>query len=961
MRTLTSSQQTRLLADNRSTHLRIKVDPGTGFVDLTDLQDRDWVVSAGFGSSANSPITEAAISIRREDRNLDMSPLISSKLNANGTLLDVGNPITIETAVLGDLTTPADSDFVLMFRGEIDEVDWGSDPIQLRCRDQGGLLVDTFIELQRVYGAPGGTPIEEVMQDILDDNINTPALGSVTLFSVNGTAGTPFNPADSPGFSVIEYIQSKETVFESLRRLAAIIGYDIKYRFQQDTLDFELILFTPDRPKRAIGRLSLTGPGSDGETFVVRATTFTARTVPTLADEYLIGTTATETARNIVVMFSTTGSESGNAGAYQDAVTTDVLIEWGVVGTAGNTITFTEALDGTADGAGTLGGTQLGSVGASVPDFTFTSDQYYELGRVKISRQDIRNVIQLTYQDPIDENRKVSVLRFDAASISKFGRRYMEIVEESNSQIDTSAEASAMALAALEDLSEPDVEQSATLPYFWPVEDQTDLYRFTANGSHYDTDQDLAVVSFSHDLSRDSAKTTIELRGKPSGGLQRWLSIEGRPGIGPNQDLFNNDAAQGVVVSVGMASINITYTNPKRMLPPINDWAFTNIYLSLSGGFTPDDDNLVQQITTTRAELAGLQPGTNYFIIIEIVDNQGNVASQSSEFAATTQRSAPFHEDLETRRADNMISNGEFGAATFDVSTTPPDQWEPDANVVWSVDALASSDNNSGGRSVQILRGAVPALGNVVRSLRQIDLIPWEPDILSTAEMTVKIDPVGGGAETPSLRFQSYDENKVAGGTITLGFTPTTTSFETKKADAVVGFATTRYLQAIIRMRFTDPGTATNVKFDRVALYKVQQTFRAAAVGGGLIVPAVATTINFNTPIVDVGTTFTNPNATARHDGPFGITGKVTLGGVTAGTVMTLDVFNSTTTTVLSTATITALAGQNTVSLETKSVLVKNDLIQWRITHNDAGNLALVGAEQFTVASLTYEGAAVSA
>ena len=103
--------------------------------------------------------------------------------------------------------------------------------ISVNCRDQGGLLMDTFLETQQVYGDNGGADgLEDVIQDILDDHINTPSLGSVTLFFPDGTGGTPRpqGGATDPAWQIKEYVQSKMSVMEAIRRLARMIGWEVR-------------------------------------------------------------------------------------------------------------------------------------------------------------------------------------------------------------------------------------------------------------------------------------------------------------------------------------------------------------------------------------------------------------------------------------------------------------------------------------------------------------------------------------------------------------------------------------------------------------------------------------------------------------------------------------------------------------------------------------------------------------
>jgi hypothetical protein len=115
--------------------------------------------------------------------------------------------------------------------------------------------------------------------------------------------------------------------------------------------------YVTDPQSRAIGTLTLTGQPSDSETFALHNGTFTAKTSGASTNEFNIGTTVEQTCDNIVAML-VAGSESSNIDRAERVGQT-VQITWGVSGVAGNSVVFTTALTNTtADGSGTLGGTQ---------------------------------------------------------------------------------------------------------------------------------------------------------------------------------------------------------------------------------------------------------------------------------------------------------------------------------------------------------------------------------------------------------------------------------------------------------------------------------------------------------------------------------------------------------------------------------------------------------------------------
>ncbi len=156
---------------------------------------------------------------------------------------------------------------------------------------------------------------------------------------------------------------------------------------------------------------------------------------------------------------------------------------------------------------------------------TFTASQYTMVNECSLHLGDIRNYVRVVYTD--SSGVKQTEVASDAGSITSFGRKFMQIAEEATSQIDTFAEATSMAQAAVADLAIPIMTHSVEMPLFWPV-DIGDVYTFAANGAHYDTDQKLAVFSYTHTIGPSKSGTSMTLRGKPSGGVRTWFDREAR-------------------------------------------------------------------------------------------------------------------------------------------------------------------------------------------------------------------------------------------------------------------------------------------------------------------------------------------------------------------------------------------------------------------------------------------------
>lgn len=214
----------------------------------------------------------------------------------------------------------------------------------------------------------------------------------------------------------------------------------------------------------------------------------------------------------------------------------------------------------------------------TVPDYTFGPSGYFDVTKLELEETDIRNAIIVEFRDSADLGNRKTVTRTDGPSITKYDRKPLPIIEGDASPINTTAEATTMADAALSDLKDPKADQEIVLPFFWPGE-LGDLYRFTANGVHYNTDQDWAVVNIVHDLSPGRHETRIRVRGKPAGQYLTWLGRGGTIGgpgggggsiasppypfiapLGTEADDLTWDLRFNALNGSGGGGVNLTYT-----------------------------------------------------------------------------------------------------------------------------------------------------------------------------------------------------------------------------------------------------------------------------------------------------------------------------------------------------------------------------------------------------------------
>ena len=154
---------------------------------------------------------------------------------------------------------------------------------------------------------------------------------------------------------------------------------------------------------------------------------------------------------------------------------------------------------------------------------TFTIDQF----RTKscgLNMLDIRNFIRVGYFKGEDKAAQREYVDADsAASITLYGRRWMEINEELTSNIKDSTEAQEMADAIVSDLADPKLTMSVDMPFFPNVE-LADYYTFAADDLYYSTAQAVSVVSFSHTIDAKGGFTQMNVEGVPkSRSTRAWL------------------------------------------------------------------------------------------------------------------------------------------------------------------------------------------------------------------------------------------------------------------------------------------------------------------------------------------------------------------------------------------------------------------------------------------------------
>lgn len=514
-RTLTAQETQVYAGTDMSVRMRVQIkDAGGSFVDYTTLEGENWVDEAEIDRHVDQPVATATITLRRDVFALSLSPLVqASKINnpagSFAARIDVGREVKIETAVLPLGQEAVSGDWRLEFHGEIDEYDMSADdrqaPIRLTCRDLGCRLLDRMLEKDGTAAGAAYSPsnnqlLETVCQAIVDDW----GPGGVTVNLVGA----------SPGWVLNAYTPPKQSVLDAIRDLAAMIGWDVRYRYHEASTSYRLELFQPDRSK-------------------------------------------------------------------------------------------------------------------SSPDITLAASQYFAVGRMGISRADVRNVVRVSYYKT-DGTPGTPVTASDATSISKYGRRFCEIAEASTSAINTGTEAALLAAAVLADLKDPIATTERECIFLYHAE-LGDLVRFSADGLLSDQNQDISVVGIRHVLSKDgSAKTFLTCAGKPKGAMKKWWEI-----ILASQKDYIRDVSPPAPTLTATAKIQgvtleLTANMPAGPLVDYVEW-----HLSTTNGFTPDATTLKKKTRGNAVEILGLTQGTTYYAKARIVTMRGLNSSYSSQATFT--------------------------------------------------------------------------------------------------------------------------------------------------------------------------------------------------------------------------------------------------------------------------------------------------------------------------------------
>jgi hypothetical protein len=630
-------QQTQVIASSggsRLVRLRVKVkDSGGTFRDLTTYPGIDMVSGATWRESMDDKGITSEVRLIRSQNAISLAPLfLASPLNhafnpssAFAPMLAPFREVRVEWAVIPDtVTAPGAGDWYLGFHGRIDKVSWPDGQVILECRDLSSLLQDRFLEVERVYSYAQGTAVGcRIWQPNTDYSAGEYVIP--TTAKLNGHF-YGVNAAGTSGSTEPAWLTGSHAVFTDG-------GIDWE--------EWGLGSATAGTPVETCMQAIL------DDTFGVGAITLNVPVSPAWNVKWW-----QQKRGSVLDALRTLAEQIGwdVRYLYDSASSSYKLTLWGPPRTK------------------------------TTPDRTWGPGEIVNLSTLEQSLEAIRNVIRVTYSDSATLDSKGVPMRkvvtvTDSASVTAFGRRWMEIQEASASNIDTSTEANTMANAVLSDLALPNVDLSVEVLFF-PWAELGDLYRFLPDGWRYTQQQDLALVSYEHTVNENKARTTFDVRGKPSGGYLRWLGKAGE--LNPEDVHFDVVATTATPLTVRVAGVvggtiiqasNIT---GKNVVPEGYEF-----HVSRTAGFLPDSSTIKGSGLKPEVTVTDLVPGKQYYTrTVPFVYNAQRIVQgqPSDEVGFTAGRASAGHYSSVVSQAHFPL-NGNFEHALDDLATNPPDHW----------------------------------------------------------------------------------------------------------------------------------------------------------------------------------------------------------------------------------------------------------------------------------------------
>lgn len=622
----------------------------------------------------------ARVTLQRQQGRYSLAPLVSTgnPLFVTEAPVAVGRRILIEVELqLGGISVTPSGLRETVFDGFIDEVSWPDDEMQLVCTDKWARLRDTWIETERVYGYAQGA------------------------FATKGCLVWRYDMAP---LALNELVIPSEKKFNGrFYRVTAVSG--------------------------AQSSVEPVWPTGGGSTVVSGGVTFTES-----------GAVSDSTGTAIETIIAQVLADNG-LGSFV-TLQTPVSPGWAIKPYIQQRESVADAIQAMVDQLGwwirfewssSLGRYELHLVqpdrASSTVHKVIAQDEEHECTELAVDVWSIRNVVRVIYGDstsrdaagrPTRITREVS----DAASITKYGRRFMEVAEADGSNIDTSTEADRLANAILSDLKEPTIGVGVAFPID-PYLELGDRLQIPADNLRFTSAQTLAIESLRHSLSAEGCSTSVTLRGAPAAHRTAWLEFDAntREGDVHQLSLLNaNATALSSAAVVGGQRFTVADTRGKGAWAQMHE-----LHVSETAGFTPSAATLRAAGEQSSFDVPSLVPGkTYYWQVVPFTLNADRIVrgSPSTEQSFVAGRAKTGHYDSLSTQS-HLPLNGNFEHASDDLAVAPPDHWavvtrpSESAEVWGSSGSVFHGTDASKGRYIELLANASKR-GNLVSSAFEV-------------------------------------------------------------------------------------------------------------------------------------------------------------------------------------------------------------------------------------------------
>ena len=236
MITMTAREEEVIQKQYYDVHHKVLVeDPNGNFVDLSDLDGMDWIISISGESDVDNMINTMTLEINRNIYKKSLATYMnSSKYNEDGPLVYLNREIILQIAITDINESPDPEWWFTYFDGYIDEIVSTSNPMRIECRDLAGRLT-AFIEEEHNYGSDEEEVLlEDIIEDILRDNGFTDFADDLQT------------PVESE-WAILEYTQRKESVKDAINTLIREIGWSFRFKYFRADNKWKPVLYEPDR------------------------------------------------------------------------------------------------------------------------------------------------------------------------------------------------------------------------------------------------------------------------------------------------------------------------------------------------------------------------------------------------------------------------------------------------------------------------------------------------------------------------------------------------------------------------------------------------------------------------------------------------------------------------------------------------------------------------------------------